>query len=62
MENGLQMTRTAATSVESLGSCCACTAPLSILRLEPHCAAIMGTSQLFLREIKVVIVWMSSIL
>jgi hypothetical protein len=46
MENGLQMTRTAATSVESLGSCCACTAPLSILRLEPHCAAIMGTSQL----------------
>jgi hypothetical protein len=52
MENGLQMKRSAATSVELLGSCCTRTAPLSILRLEPHCAAIMGHFTAFLREMK----------
>jgi len=56
MENGLQMKCTAATSVELLGSCCTRTAPLSILRLEPHCAAIMGLFTAFPSRNEVVIV------
>jgi len=47
MENGLQMTRTAASSVELLGSCCTCAAPLSILRLEHHCACDNGALHSF---------------